>query len=175
MRERGSPRSGNPPWRPSDLTPEVADAVASLVRGGNKPIRAAMARGIPRSTFYYWMARGRTAASQRSDALGVPELEQPFLDFLDAVERAESESQVIVVSHLMRAMPSTPTAAFAWLERRFPQEWSRTERVEHAGGDGGAIAVRIETVRGKVLSEIEAIRQRMLEDTGELPQGRTSR
>jgi hypothetical protein len=41
----------------------------------------------------------------------------------DAVpQRPKSESQVIAVSHLMKAMPSTPTAVLAWLERRFPQE-----------------------------------------------------
>ena len=61
------------------------------------------------------------------------ETDQPHLDFLDAIERAESESQVIAVSHLMKAMPSTPTAVLAWLERRFPQEWGRTERHELTG------------------------------------------
>jgi len=63
----------------------------------------------------------------------VDETDQPHLDFLDAIERAESESQVIAVSHLMKAMPSTPTAVLAWLERRFPQEWGRTERHELTG------------------------------------------
>lgn len=62
-------------------------------------------------------------------------------DFLDAVERAESESQVIAVSHLMKPMPSTPTAVLVWLERRFPQEWSRTERHELTGAEGGPVQV----------------------------------
>jgi hypothetical protein len=40
------PQSGNPPWRPTDLTPELSEQVASLVRAGNKPMRAALARGV---------------------------------------------------------------------------------------------------------------------------------
>jgi len=38
-------------------------------------------------------------------------------------------------------MPSTPTAVLAWLERRFPQAWSRIERqeVEMTGPGGGPV------------------------------------
>jgi transposase len=158
------PNSGNPPWRPTDLTPELVEQVASLVRAGNKPMRAAMARGIPRSTFYYWMARGRAAAGRRKDGLALEEIDQPHLDFLDAVERAESESQVIAVSHLMKAMPSTPTAVLAWLERRFPQEWSRTERHELTGAEGGA--VQVEDFRARLAERSERIATRLLEAIG---------
>jgi transposase len=158
------PKSGNPPWRPTDLTPELAEQVASLVRAGNKPMRAAMARGIPRSTFYYWMARGRAAAGRRKDGLAVEETDQPHLDFLDAVERAESESQVIAVSHLMKAMPSTPTAVLAWLERRFPQEWSRTERHELTGAEGGP--VQVADYRARLAERSERIAARLIEAIG---------
>jgi hypothetical protein len=162
--EHGYPKSGNPPWRPTDLTPELSEQVANLVRAGNKPMRAALARGVPRSTFYYWMARGRAAASRRKDGLDVDGSEQPFLDFSDAIERAESESQVIAVSHLMKAMPSTPTAVLAWLERRFPQEWSRTERHELTGSDGGP--VQVEDFRARLTERAERIAARLLEAIG---------
>jgi hypothetical protein len=164
MSETSYPKSGNPPWRPTDLTPELAEQVANLVRAGNKPMRAAMARGIPRSTFFYWTARGRAAASRRKDGLAVDETEQRHLDFLDAVERAESESQVIAVSHLMKAMPSTPTAVLAWLERRFPQEWSRTERHELTGAEGGA--VQVEDFRARLAERADRIATRLLEAIG---------
>jgi hypothetical protein len=158
------PQSGNPPWRPTDLTPELSEQVASLIRAGNKPMRAALARGVPRSTFYYWTARGRAAASRRTDGLAVEGTEQPYLDFLDAIERAESESQIIAVSHLMKAMPSTPTAVLAWLERRFPQEWSRTERHELTGTDGGP--VQVEDFRARLAERAERIAARLLEAIG---------
>jgi hypothetical protein len=62
----------------------------------------------------------------------------------------------------MKGLPTAPTAVIAWLERRFRDRWSRTERVEHAGDGGGAI--KIETVREKVLAEIDAIGRRLLEE-----------
>jgi len=48
-----------------------------------------------------WLAVGQPPAGK--DGLAVEETDQPHVDFLDAVERAESESQVIAVSHLMKA------------------------------------------------------------------------
>jgi hypothetical protein len=146
------------------LTPDLTEAVANLVRAGNKPMRAAMARGIPRSTFYYWMARGRAAASRRKDELDVDQAEQRFLDFLDAIERAESESQVIAVSHIMKAIPTAPTAAIAWLERRFPQEWSRTECHELTGAEGGP--VQVEDYRTRLVERADRIAGRLLDALG---------
>ena len=161
------PQSGNPPWRPSDLTSELSEQVASLVRAGNKPMRAAMARGVPRSTFFHWMARGRAAASRRTDGHDVGLAEQPFLDFLDAVERAESESQVIAISHLQKSMPTTPTAVLSWLERRFPQEWSRTERHELSGADGGPMAIDDATrdARERLIARLDELAARLAEET----------
>jgi transposase len=161
------PQSGNPPWRPSDLTSELSEQVASLVRAGNKPLRAAMARGVPRSTFYYWMARGQVAAGRRKGGLDVDVAEQPFLDFLDAVERAESESQVIAISYLQKSMPTTPTAVLSWLERRFPTEWSRTERHELSGNEGGPVAIEDASrdARERLFARLDDIAARLAEET----------
>jgi len=150
--------------RPIGLTSEITEGVANLIRAGNVPLRAAMAKGVPRSTWYSWLARGRVAAARRKDDLDVPEAERPFLELLDAVERAESESQIIAISHLQKAMPSTPTAVLAFLERRFPREWSRTERHELTGADGGA--VQVEDFRGRLSERADRIASRLLEAIG---------
>jgi hypothetical protein len=150
--------------RPIELTAEISEGVANLIRAGNVPLRAAMAKGVPRSTWYSWLARGRVAAARRKDALEISESERPFLDLLDAVERAESESQVIAISHLQKSMPSTPTAVLAWLERRFPAEWSRTERHELTGSDGGP--VQVEDFRPRLAERAERIASRLLEAIG---------
>ena len=150
--------------RPIDLTGEVTEGVANLIRAGNVPLRSAMAKGVPRSTWYSWLARARVAAARRKDDLDVADSEQPFLELLDAVERAESESQIIAISHLQKAMPSTPTAVLAFLERRFPREWSRTERHELTGADGGA--VQVEDFRGRLAERAEHIASRLLEGIG---------
>jgi len=150
--------------RPIDLTPETTEGVANLIRAGNVPLRAAMAKGVPRSTWYSWLARGRVAAARRKDDLDIVDSERPFLELLDGVERAESESQVIAISHLQKAMPSTPTAVLAFLERRFPREWSRTERHQLTGADGGA--VQVEDFRGRLAERADRIASRLLEAIG---------
>jgi hypothetical protein len=150
--------------RPIEITSDITDGVANLIRAGNVPVRAAMAKGVPRSTWYSWLARGRVAAVRRKDDLGIPKTERPFLELVDAVERAESESQIIAISHLQKAMPSTPTAVLAFLERRFPREWSRTERHELTGADGGA--VQVEDFRGRLAERADRIASRLLEAIG---------
>jgi len=132
--------------------------VANLIRAGNFPLRAAMAKGIPHSTWYSWLARGRRAAGRRKDELDVDERELPFLELLDLVERAESESQIIAISHLQKSMPTTPTAVLSWLERRFPTEWSRTERHELTGSEGGP--VQVEDYRMRLAERAERIAAR---------------
>ena len=69
-----------------------------------------------------------------------------------------------MISHLQKAMPSTPTAVFAFLERRFPQEWSRTERHELTGSDGGP--VQVEDFRARLTERAERIAARLLEAIG---------
>lgn len=150
--------------RPIELTPEITEGVANLIRAGNVPLRSAMAKGVPRSTWYSWLARGRAAAARRKDDLDIPDGERPFLELLDAVERAESESQVIAISHLQKAMPSTPSAVLAFLERRFPAEWSRTERHELTGAEGGP--VQVEDFRARLADRAERIAARLLEAIG---------
>ena len=86
--------------------------------------------------------------------------EQPYLDFSDAIERAESESQVIAVNYLMKAVPTAPNAAIAWLERRFPREWQRSERHELSGPDGGP--VQVEDFRLRLAERAEELAARLL-------------
>jgi DNA modification methylase len=100
----GYPKSGNPPWRPSDLTPELSDQVANLVRAGNNPMRAALARGVPRSTFYYWTARGRAAASRRKDGPGALLRTDPSLR-----RGTENASRAVNIAREPRMGPSRTT------------------------------------------------------------------
>ena len=146
--------------RPIELTPELIDGITSLIRAGNIPVRAAQAKGVPRSTWYSWLARGRVAAGRRHDGVAVPEPEQIFVDLVDTIERAESESQVIAVNYLMKAVPTAPNAAIAWLERRFPREWQRSERHEVSGPDGGP--VQVEDFRLRLAERADQLAARLL-------------
>jgi len=150
--------------RPIELSLELAEGIANLVRAGNVPVRAAGAKGVPRSTWYSWLARGRNAAARREEGLEVAEREELFLHLVDAIERAESESQVILVNAVMKALPTSPNAALGVLERRWPREWSRTERHELSGPEGGP--VQLEDFRVRLSERAERIAARLLAPLG---------
>ena len=118
--------------RPSKLTPERAQAIALAVSEGHYLQHAAAAAGVARSTVHNWLARGRLAR-ERLDGGGEPEPdEEPYLDFLEALEGAEKCAAELGIAPIRAAMERGDWRAGAWyLERRFPGHW-------RPGADGGA-------------------------------------
>jgi hypothetical protein len=150
--------------RPIELTPEIVEGIANLVRAGNIPLRAAIAKGVPRSTWYSWLARGRAGAGRRHEGLEVPETENVFIELVEAVERAESESQIILVNSGTNALPPNPRGALAMRARRWPREWSRTERHELSGPEGGP--VQVEDYRARLSERADSLAARLLAPLG---------
>jgi hypothetical protein len=69
------------------------------------------------------MARGRNAldVAERDE---VPAAEEPFLDFLDAVERAFTVPEMRAVAVIQDSAAKGSWRAAAWLlERRWPERW----------------------------------------------------
>jgi hypothetical protein len=97
--------------RPTKCTPERIDQIARLVKHG-VPIRhAAVAVGISESTIHGWMARGAKAKS------GV------YLEFLEAVTRAQAASVAGLVARVSKAAETDWRAAAWLLTRRAPAEF----------------------------------------------------
>ncbi|MDP3767724.1 MAG: hypothetical protein Q8S13_06890 [Dehalococcoidia bacterium] len=113
--------------RPTKLTPEIAARIFQALRAGNNRPAAAHYGGISQETFQTWMRRGRAARA------GI------HRDFLVGVEKAEADAQIASVAIIQSAARKTWQAAAWWLERKFPQEWGRRERMEVSGPDGGPI------------------------------------
>ena len=118
--------------RPSKLTPERAQAIALAVSEGHYLQHAAAAAGVARSTVHSWLARGR-AAREQLDRGGEPQPgEEPYLDFLEALEGAEKCAAELGIAPIRAAMERGDWRAAAWyLERRFPGHW-------RPGADTGA-------------------------------------
>lgn len=143
--KRATPtKQGNPGL----FTEAVRREIVTTVQAGNYLTTAAASVGIGRSTLFAWMKRGRQERSrleaEASEGL-VPEpraSETPFVEFLDAVERAEAEAEryaVLVLRDLMRPRDEDGNlrdervrlqASTAFLERKHPEGWSRGERAE---------------------------------------------
>jgi hypothetical protein len=152
--------------RPTDLTPELADRVAQLIRAGNVPETAAIAAGVSGRTFYRWMARGEQAEDALQRGRRLKRSEEPFWLFWQQVKRAERENEAILVGYVMKSAPTTPTAAIALLERRFRDRWSRTERRELTGDGGRPIHVEsatpIESPAERIMRDGERVQRRLL-------------
>jgi len=99
--------------RPTKLTPDVRDRIATMIRAGAYAEQAARAAGIAPSTHYSWMERGENG-------------ERPFSEFSETIKTAEAKAEQQRVECIQDAAEAgTWQAAAWWLERRFPGRWGR--------------------------------------------------
>jgi len=103
--------------RNTKLTPEVQKKIVNLITAGNYVETACGAVGVSHASFYNWLERGRQG-------------EQPFLDFLDAVKKAETVSEALYLEYIRKAAPETWQAAAWYLERRNYQKWGKKTQVD---------------------------------------------
>src|SRR5690242_12423762 len=104
--------------RKPKLTPELQAKICDAIRAGNYLEAAATHAGIHPGTFFRWMSLGENATSG------------PYREFHEAIKKAESDSEVVLVAHWRKAATKNWVAAAALLERRFRSRWSRSERVQ---------------------------------------------
>lgn len=64
-------------------------------------------------------------------------------DFAEAVKSAEAEAIARNVTVIQKAAGTSWQAAAWWLERRYPQDFARTERLHHAGSEGKEVRIRV--------------------------------
>jgi transposase len=152
--------------RQSLLTPERTKKVCDLIVAGNDQETAAVAAGIPKSSHFAWLARGR----EERDRLAADQKAKPrkseaaYLEYLEAIEKARAEREARLVLLIAKAAqePKTWTAAAWLLERSERTKWGRVTRTEITGADGApvqieeqredpkaALAALLEEIRGK--------------------------
>lgn len=122
---------GSKDGRPTKLDDEAASKILAYVRAGSYVETAAAAAGINKSTLYAWLKQGAA------------EIEGPFRNFSNAIEKAMAEADLIDLTHISNAAKTNWQAAAWRLERRNPkhfgrvaEESQRTVRVT-VEGDGG--------------------------------------
>src|SRR5258706_9635769 len=119
--------------RPGKLTAEAQKRIISALRIGATHEHAARSAGIHYATFRRWMQQGERASRGQ------------FCEFCEAVKRAEAEAAITWLATIERAAHTGVWQAAAWkLERRYPNEWGRRDRmsVEHSGEVGVGVEVR---------------------------------
>lgn len=107
--------------RTSKRTPEREQLILNSLRLGNTRTAAAAYADVDRVTFWRWIQADET--------------------FRNAVEKAEGDAEARFLGMIAKAAVSgTWTAAAWWLERRRPESFARTERLESSvelSGPGG--------------------------------------
>lgn len=97
--------------RLSKYTPERRDRILQAIRAGNTRKASSAYAGIDQDTLIRWMHR--------------------YVDFADAVTKAEADAEVAHVANIAQAAKmGNWTASAWWLERRRHEDWGRKDRVE---------------------------------------------
>ncbi len=118
------------------LTPEVVVIIVTAIRAGVTLETAAKYGGITRSTLHQWLQDGRYALNA-----GVTPEEDAHARFVAEVDEALSEFKINAAGGILQA-GRDQWQALAWLlERRFPDEYGRRQRVEHANAEGAPFMV----------------------------------
>lgn len=106
--------------RPTKCTPQLRDAIVLAIKAGNYAQVAAVHAGIAPSTYFKWMASGKSGQA-------------PYKEFMDAIHAAEAFAETRAMAIVSSAMSGDWKAAAWYLERKFQDRWSRYERHEVSG------------------------------------------
>lgn len=91
--------------------PEIAQKIVSVVQAGNTREVACASAGISNAVLSVW---ARLAL----------EGEEPFMSFMDQLDKAEASLEAVLVAIIRQKAQDDPNVAFRLLERRFPQRWA---------------------------------------------------
>lgn len=108
--------------RPSKLTQAVKTTVIDALESGLGPSQAAQLAGISSGTLSEWVRRGE-GRDDRPASL-------EFAKFAKDVTRAIAASESALISRIHAATEKDWRAAAWLLERRWPDRWANTHRIE---------------------------------------------
>lgn len=131
--KRTTPKKPGEAGRPPLLSPERQHTIVETVRLGNTLNVAAQAAHIGTRTLFSWLERGRAYREHLHYGGDAVEAEQPYMQFLHAVEVARSEAERAAVNSVMRAA----------MPREVTKHRTVTERF--TTGDGEEVTKTIET------------------------------
>ena len=103
--------------RPTKCNPKTIARIAKVLALGGTINSACRAGGIDTATYYSWLRRGE-------------EGEDPFVGFLSAVKESQAVAEHKALSIINEAMLDHWQAAAWLLERRYPDDYGRRQRMD---------------------------------------------
>lgn len=116
--------------RRSKLTRDVLKRAVELKSGGANDVDIMAAIGISKTTFYEWLNSPKTDLQR---------------EFSDALKKAEADYKNALLAIVMRDAQEKDWKAAAWLlERKYPSEYARTDRIQATVEQETKASVRVE-------------------------------
>ncbi|MDV6237532.1 hypothetical protein CH379_018015 [Leptospira ellisii] len=104
--------------RPSKLTKAVKEKFFAAISNGHTYESSCALAGISERAFYQWKAKGTDASEKRNSE---------YVQFVQELAEKEALAKIKLLSDIQK---SDSWQAKAWiLERRWPEEWGRKDKV----------------------------------------------
>jgi transposase len=117
--------------RKSKYTPDRIDKITKAIGVGATYTHACNYAGIDLDTFARWRKK--------------------YADFAEAIKEAEGKAVIGWLAKIEKAASDGNWTAAAWkLERRYPEDYGRKEKLEHANPDGSALLAPLAEAMVKV-------------------------
>lgn len=131
--------------RPPTLTAELCSRIVRYALEGNYRETCAAACGVPKRTFYDWMALAEEWTESQSESPPDPHT-LLCLELAHALNCAEAQAEIGFLRVAARGEKGW-VAAMTILERKYPQRWGRSEKRYHqvSGSDGKPPVIHFET------------------------------
>ena len=114
-----------PRHRPVTLTPKKAERILAHIREGQYPGTAALFEGVPKRTWQQWLAWGAEEITE-----GVAPDAGTLSALVKGVDTARAEAKAEHVRVVVEAAKDGECqASMTWLERNFPDEYSRNQQI----------------------------------------------
>lgn len=122
------------------LDEEKTERLLNYLRLGHYIVDACAMADVGESTYHKWRKIGEEA--DQLDPTERTETQQAAVEFMESVKKARATAKSF---HLAKIRDDGSWQASAWwLERSFPDQWGRRERVEVTGKDDGPVIIELE-------------------------------
>lgn len=126
--------------RPTKLTPELVTTLINALQRSAYVETAIAYAGINKDTYYEWVREGARASERENKGEILDDHDRALADFSDSVKKALALAELKNLETIQLAGKTNWTAAAWMLERRYPERYSRRDRMSLENPDGSALA-----------------------------------
>lgn len=128
--------------RSPKLNKELIDDIFKYMQNGMTDQDTCALCNIDDSTYYYWLQDARKLVSDEVELEDMTELERLKVELLETVKKGKASFKAYHVNNIMTAAKKSAQywTASAWLlERKFPDEFGRSDRHNVSVEDNGML------------------------------------